>query len=89
MKQAALRAVNAWVERSRVFMVQLSDGSLLAVRPESSKLLARATRRQIARFQILNDGEGFIWPELGETLSVRGFVQQSQSEPCLVQICTV
>jgi len=79
-------AVDAWVGKDRAFMLQLTDDRVVSVRPESSKLLSRATRAQLAHFQMLNNGEGFLWPDLNEALSVRGFMQQSATEPNMVQV---
>src|SRR5580658_10951500 len=80
------RAVDAWVAQDRTFMVRLSDGRMVLVRPTASVRLRRATRKQLGNFQILNDGEGIIWPDLDEALSVRGFIQQSKATPKVVEV---
>lgn len=69
-----------------MLLVRLTDGRVIVVDPKVSPLLHRASRKQLAKFQILNDGEGLIWPGLDEALSVRGFLQQVSETPQLVSV---
>lgn len=67
-------------------MIRLSDNRMIVVRPEVSRLLQQATARQLANFQMINEGEGFLWPRLDEALSIRGFLQQAKTIPDVVQV---
>jgi len=69
-----------------MLFVRLADGRVIVVDPKVSPLLRRASRKQLAKFQILNDGEGLLWPELDEALSVRGFLQQAKETPHFVSV---
>jgi len=56
-------------------IVSLVDGRRLAVPLVWYPRLARASRAQLGRWEILGRGEGIRWPDLDEDLSVAGMMR--------------
>lgn len=56
-------------------VVDLVDGRTVSVPLVWFPRLANATREQLERFELLDDGEGIHWPDLDEDLSVAGLLR--------------
>ncbi|MBI5561703.1 MAG: DUF2442 domain-containing protein [Deltaproteobacteria bacterium] len=54
--------------------VQLDDGRGISVPLAWYPRLAGATRAQLENYEIAPSGYGVHWPDIGEDLSVRGFL---------------
>lgn len=59
-------------------VVSLVDGRAVSVPLEWFPRLAKATREQLANYEILGDGEGIHWPEIDEDLGVEGLLRGSR-----------
>jgi hypothetical protein len=55
----------------------LADGRVISVPLAWSWRLARATSAQRGRYEIIGDGEGVLWPDIDEDLSVEGMLNGS------------
>ena len=53
----------------------LSDGRAVSIPTVWFKRLREATDKQLNNFEILPDGYGIHWPEIGEDISVKAFVE--------------
>ena len=56
-------------------VVGLMDGRRISVPVEWYPRLARASREQLANWQICSGGYGIHWPELDEDLSTEGLLR--------------
>ena len=64
------------VEFSDEFLVvSLKDGRRISVPVEWYPRLARASREQLANWEICGAGYGIHWPELDEDLSTKGLLR--------------
>jgi hypothetical protein len=66
------------VEFSDEFLVVgLKDGRRISVPVEWYPLLARASREQVATWEVCGAGYGIHWPELDEDLSTEGLLRRA------------
>lgn len=72
-KDAAPRAVRAWVNE-RIVFIELTDGRQIGFSPSHFPLLADASDRQLAQVSLRLAGAALRWEELDEDISVRGIV---------------
>ena len=56
-------------------IVSLVDGRRVTVPLVWFPRLAKATREQLEKYELLGDGEGIHWPDLDEDLSVAGLLR--------------
>ena len=56
-------------------IVSLVDGRTVTVPLVWFPRLSNATKKQLANYEILGDGEGIHWPEIDEDLSVAGLLR--------------
>ena len=52
----------------------LTDGRVISVPLVWSWRLAEATPKQRANYEIIGDGEGVHWPDIGEDISAEGML---------------
>jgi hypothetical protein len=55
-------------------IVSLIDGRTISVPIVWFPSLAGDTKKQLANYELLGDGEGIYWPQLDENLSVNGLL---------------
>ena len=55
-------------------VVELIDGRTITAPLVWFPRLSRATKEQLANWELLGDGEGIHWPEVDEDLSVSGLL---------------
>ena len=56
-------------------IVTLADGRRVSVPLAWFPKLARATAGQLQNYELLGDGEGILWPDLDEDVSVEGLLR--------------
>lgn len=56
-------------------IVSLIDGRTIAVPLVWFPRLASASQKQLTNYELLGDGEGIHWPDVGEDISVVGLLR--------------
>ncbi len=67
-------AIKCWATTNDIF-IKLSDGREASLPIARFPLLAKATKEQLEKVEII-DGYALHWPDLDEDLSVAGFFDQ-------------
>ena len=62
-----------------LMLIVLNNGKILRRAISSSKLLKKATEKQLNDYRLIGKGVGIHWPELDEDLSLKGFLQEELS----------
>lgn len=76
--QQGLRIVDLHVSKELdLLVVMLNTRDVVKVPLSSSKLLGKASEKQLADWQIIGNGYGVHWPKLDEHLSLKGFLRDA------------
>ncbi|CAN5237069.1 hypothetical protein BH23BAC1_BH23BAC1_36720 [soil metagenome] len=62
-----------------LMLIVLNNGKILRRAISSSKLLKKATEKQLNDYRLIGKGAGIHWPQLDEDLSLKGFLQEELS----------
>jgi len=60
-----------------LLVVMLNTREVLKLRLSASRLLAKASRKQLDDWQLIGNGYGVHWPQLDEHLSLKGFLRDA------------
>lgn len=62
-----------------LMLIVLNNGKILRRTISSSKLLKKATEKQLNDYRLIGKGAGIHWPQVDEDLSLKGFLQEELS----------